>query len=308
MRTAPRPFPPPTVQSPLDRPRSHAGLARLLAFAVAFALSLAPALPAAADSDNVGAGRESGAETPPATDPGMASDASNAMPGFDYGQPAGQPRASRRSSRIAPPDAPQDAADMGLLIEGDIEQRRRLGQMILDGDPREKVLYEDDHHRVVGSARRPAVRIMYRHDPTSSEWLYYGSMVRGQPPRGSNFGWSVAVQKPYMAVLDWSSEPLSAALVIYEKTPHSLRGWKKRYEVLASNAEQTRCMRGLEAETWLTRWLHNRGEDCGVRTIDSASGVREGALSLRGAGAGHGAPAPDADPAPNPDPGPAPAP
>lgn len=138
---------------------------------------------------------------------------------------------------------------------------------------------------------------MYRLDPNSSEWLYDGSMVRGQPPRGSNFGWSVAVEKPYMAVLDWSSQPLSAALVIYEKTPHSLRGWKKRYEVLADDAEQTRCMQGLDAKAWLDRWLLDRGEDCGVRTVEVASGVREGAVSTRGGGAGRGAPAPQPAPA-----------
>ncbi len=167
-------------------------------------------------------------------------------------------------SRSYTPEEP----DLGLLIEGERSRQRRLSQVILGNDTVDRVLYEDDHHRVIGNPTRPIVRMMYRYDPSSTEWLYDGSIVRGHVKRGSKFGWSVAVEKPYMAIMDWRAKPIEAAIVIYEKSPNSIRGWKKRFEVVADDETQAQCMGGLDANKWLSRWTTNRGIDCGVRTVE----------------------------------------
>lgn len=167
-------------------------------------------------------------------------------------------------SSVSKPEPP----DLGLLIEGERAKQRGLGQLILGNDSQDRILYEDDHHRVIGNPARPIVRMMYRYDPQSTEWLYDGSIVRGHVQPGSKFGWSVSVSKPYMAILDWRAKPIEAAIVIYEKSPNSIRGWKKRFEVVADNEKQAQCMGGLDAGKWLTRWTDNRGTACGVTTID----------------------------------------
>ncbi len=169
-------------------------------------------------------------------------------------------------------------AKLGLRIEGDVDEvgkpdSQGLGLLFL-GNSGDRILYQDDHHQVVGNPSRPAVRMMYRYDPTSTDWKYDGSVVRGHVARGSNFGWSVAVIKPFMAIMDWSAGPNVAAIVIYEKTPNSIRGWKKRFEVIADNKEQARCMGGLDANKWLTKWNENRGADCGVRTVDGSKATK----------------------------------
>lgn len=178
-----------------------------------------------------------------------------------------------------------DPSKLGLRIEGDVDKVGKsdssgLGLLFL-GNSGDRVLYEDDHHQVIGNPARPAVRMMYRYDPTSTEWKYDGSVVRGHVARGSNFGWSVAVIKPLMAIMDWSAGPNVAAIVIYEKTPNSIRGWKKRFEVIADNKDQARCMGGLDANKWLAKWNEDRGAACGVRTVDGSKATKSSIQSSR---------------------------
>lgn len=165
-----------------------------------------------------------------------------------------------------------DDPEYGLLIEGQDDQptygKSARGLLITGGMADGRILYEDDYHRVVGSRSRPYVQMLYRHDPQSSEWKFDGNVVRGHVPRGSKFGWTVSVIKPYMAIMDWRAKPVEAAIIIYEKTPASVRGWKKRFEVVAENADQAKCMGGLEADKWLSKWIESRGAECGVRTLD----------------------------------------
>lgn len=170
--------------------------------------------------------------------------------------------------------------DLGLLIEGDIERdpihdgaprapgSKALGLLMIGDGSKSKILYEDDYHQVIGNPAWPSVRMMYRYDPATTDWKYDGSIVRGHLMPNSNFGWSVAVTKPYLAIMDWNTKAKRAAIIIYEKTPSSVRGWKKRFEVIADNSDQAKCMGGLEADKWLGKWMENGGEDCGVRTVD----------------------------------------
>lgn len=196
--------------------------------------------------------------------------ADDELPAVDFsGRPTLPPS---RAPAANTPDVP----DLGLLIEGEVEtprvtDKRTLGLLFLGDGSGDRILYEDDHHRVVGNPSRPFVQMMYRYDPTSTDWKFDGNVVRGHVRRGSKFGWSVAVNKPYMAIMDWSAGPNVAAIVIYEKAPNSVRGWKKRYEVIADNARQAQCMGGVEAEKWLAKWQENRGQDCGVRTVDGST-------------------------------------
>lgn len=176
--------------------------------------------------------------------------------------------------------------DLGLRIEGDNPNPSvgdsKLGTLVVGQDSSERVLYEDDHHRVVGSPSQPMVRMMYRVNPNADAWYFDGHVVRGHVKKGSNFGWSVAVNKPYMAIMDWSAEPSVAALIIYEKTPNSLRGWKKRFEVLAQDPQQADCMGGLDAETWLQTWQQDRGASCGVTTVEGTHATRRSVGALGG--------------------------
>lgn len=199
------------------------------------------------------------------------SHAEDELPGVDFSGPGLQP---------SPVPKKKGEPDLGLLIEGDLNKEKiqdggprapgskALGLLMLGDGSKNKILYEDDHHQVVGNPTWPSVRMMYRYDPDSTDWKYDGSIVRGHLMPNSNFGWSVAVKKPYLAVMDWNSKAKRAAIVIYEKTPRSVRGWKKRFEVIANDSDQARCMGGLEAEKWLHKWMDNGGTDCGVRTVE----------------------------------------
>jgi hypothetical protein len=181
------------------------------------------------------------------------------------------------SEILAEPDG--DTPDLGLRIEGDnpnpgVEGDATRGTLVVGEDTSDRVLYQDDHHRVVGNPSQPMVRMMYRVEPSKDAWYFDGHVVRGHVKRGSNFGWSVAVNKPYMAIMDWSAEPSVAAIIIYEKTPNSLRGWKKRFEVLAQEPQQADCMGGLDASKWLQQWRQDRGVACGVVTLEGSRATR----------------------------------
>ncbi len=179
-----------------------------------------------------------------------------------------------------------DAPGLGLRIEGDLPERAAgdgaqpakksdLGLVMLGDGSGNRVLYEDEHHRVIANPARPFITMMYRYDPGSTDWMFDGNVVRGHVARGSKFGWSVAVNKPLMAVMDWSAKPNVAAIIIYEKTPNSIRGWKKRYEVVADNPTQAKCMGGLDASKWLAKWSADRGMDCGVRTLEGTQATQQ---------------------------------
>lgn len=176
----------------------------------------------------------------------------------------------------APTLAPRpELPDIGLLIEGDPATNTRLGQVIMGEDAIDRILYEDDHHRVVGNPASRFVRMEYRYDPATTDWMYDGRLVRGHIRRGSKFGWSVAMNKPYLGIMDWSVRPTVAAIVIYEKTPGHIRGWKKRFEVQAADIEQANCMGGLDANKWLARWQEGRSEECGVRELDGTEATEK---------------------------------
>lgn len=175
--------------------------------------------------------------------------------------------------------SPSGSPDYGLLIEGSDDQpgagKSARGLLVPGRASQDQILYEDEHHRVLGNPSRPFVQMMYRMDPESNDWMFDGNVVRGHVARGSKFGWTVAVSKPYMAIMDWSAKPNVAAIIVYEKTPKSVRGWKKKYEVVADDPSQARCMGGLEAQKWLAKWKENQGEDCGVRTIDGSKATQQ---------------------------------
>lgn len=208
--------------------------------------------------------------------PAMADDA---QPAIDTDRPA-----LRFSELRTTPEA--DAPDLGLHIQGDnpspgLPANSSRGTLILGEDTLDRVLYEDDHHRVVGNPSKPMVRMMYRVDPASDAWYFDGHVVRGHVKKGSNFGWSVAVSKPHMAIMDWSAEPSVAAIIVYEKIPNSLRGWKKRFEVIAQEPRQADCMGGLDASKWLAQWQQDRGVACGVVTMEGSRATQRSVSDSR---------------------------
>lgn len=86
-------------------------------------------------------------------------------------------------------------------------------------------------------------------------WLYRGTLVRGQVPRGSTFGDSIAMKDDIVVVLDrgdWDSE---VTATYYQNVRF---GFRQIATARASGMNSVRCAGGISAEAWVEQYSNMR--------------------------------------------------